>query len=151
MGNLEKCVMDTNLTLREAIEEFNSANSKYFSSRDVSVAAQDFFRCHDIVHVLFDCNTSIVGEGKVKIWSIFGTTLGFWKHLRGYAEADAFSLFRQYSWPHVLKSLFRLIITMPQAIFRARQMTKPWPWSSYESYLDMPLASIRKEFNIKPL
>ena len=143
--------MDTKVTLREAIKEFNSVNSKYFSSRDISLQAQDFFRCHDIAHVIFDCNTSIVGEGKVKVWSIFGTTLGFWKHLQGYAEADAFSLFRQYSWSHVLKSLFKLIITMPQAIFRAKRMTKPWPWSSHESYLDIPLAKIREEFNIKPL
>ncbi len=143
--------MNTNLTLREAIQEFNSKNSKYFSSRDISLEAQEFFRCHDIAHVIFDCNTSIVGEGEVKIWSIFGTTLGFWKHLRGYAEADAFSLFRQYSWSHVMKSIFKLIVTMPRAIIRARRMTKRWTWSSYEAYLDMPLMKIREEFNIKPL
>jgi ubiquinone biosynthesis protein Coq4 len=143
--------METNATLREAIKEFNSVNSKYFSDRDISLEAQEFFKCHDIAHVVFGCDTSIVGEGKVKVWSIFGTTLGYWKHIQGYAEADAFSLFRQYSWSHVLKSIFKLLTKIPQAIFRARRMTKPWTWSSYEPYLDMPLTQIREEFNIKPL
>lgn len=143
--------MNPNITLREAIEEFNAENARYFSARDVSPQAQEFFQCHDIAHVVFDCNTSILGEGKVKIWTIFGTTLGFWKHLQAYAEADALSLFRQYSWSHVLKSIVKLLVTLPRVISRARQMTKPWPWSLYQPYLDTPLIKIREEFNIKPL
>jgi ubiquinone biosynthesis protein Coq4 len=143
--------MNPNFTLREAIEEFNSINSKHFTDRDVSPQAQDFFRCHDIAHVVFDCNTSILGEGKVKIWTIFGTTLGFWKHLQSYSEADAFCLFRLYSWSHVLKSIVKLLITIPRVVSRARNMIEPWPWSSYEPYLDVPLIKIREEFSIKPL
>ncbi len=143
--------MNISSTLREVITEFNSDNAKYFGDRDKSPEAQKFFECHDIAHVVFGCDTSIVGEGKVKIWSIFGTTMGFRKHLRGYAEADAFSLFQQYSWRHVLKSIGQLLITMPRVMIRARHMTKPWPWSEYQPYLDMSLNEIRQEFNIKPL
>lgn len=143
--------MNPQTTLREAISEFNEINAISFSSRDISPEAQNFFLCHDIAHVVFDCDISIIGEGKVKIWTIFGTTLGFWKHLHGYSEVGAFSLFRQYSWSHVLKSIFKLIITMPQVISRARSMTKPWPWSSYEIHLDMTLIRIREEFNIVPM
>lgn len=143
--------MNPNITLREAIEEFNSRNSQYFSDREVSPEAQDFFRRHDVAHVVFDCNTSILGEGKVKVWTIFGTTLGFWKHLKGYSEASAFSLFKQYSWGHLFNNVFKLIVAAPRTISRARRMKKPWPWSSYESYLDVPLAEIREEFKIRPL
>lgn len=143
--------MDAEITLRAALEDFTERNQKYFTSRDVSPEAQEFFRCHDTAHVVFGCNTTIVGEGTVKIWSIFGTTLGFWKHVRGYAEADAFSLFRQYSWAHVAKSIARLVVTIPRAIWRARQMAKPWPWASHDDYLDQPLAAIQSEFNIVPL
>ncbi|MBN4059560.1 hypothetical protein JYT35_00405 [Acidimicrobium ferrooxidans] len=46
------------------------ANSKYFSGGELSVDAQEFFRNHDIAHVVFGCDASIVGEAKVKIWSI---------------------------------------------------------------------------------
>lgn len=75
--------MDENLTLKEAIKKFNATNYKQFSKRDISQEAKDFFRCHDTAHVVFGCSTSITGEGTVKIWTIFGTTLGFWKHLHG--------------------------------------------------------------------
>lgn len=143
--------MSTDLTLRAAIEAFYAANAKYFGDRDKTPEAEIFFRHHDIAHVIFDCDTSIVDEGKVKVWSIFGTTLGFWKHIKGYSEADAFSLFKMYSWSHVLKSVFKLILIMPRVMIRARSMNKPWPWSSYEEYLDQPITQIRAEFNIKPL
>jgi ubiquinone biosynthesis protein Coq4 len=143
--------VDTEVTLRVALEDLRERNLKYFTSRDVSPEAREFFRCHDVAHVVFGCNTTIVGEGTVKIWTIFGTTLGFWNHIRGYAEADAFSLFRQYSWAHVAKSIARLVVTTPRAILRARQMTKPWPWASHDGYLDRQLTEVRSEFNIIPL
>ena len=143
--------MIVNITLREAIIEFDSVNSKYFIERDFSVKAQEFFRCHDVAHVVFDCNTSILGEGKVKVWTIFGTTLGFWKHLHGYSEADAFSLFKKYSWGHILKNIAKLVITLPRIVIRTRHMKKPWPWCSYESFLDVSLKEIREKFGIRPL
>ena len=83
--------MNSDITLREALKKFNSINAEYFSSRDISPEALEFFRRHDIAHVIFDCNTTLLGEGKVKLWTVFGTTLGFWKHMRAYSEADAFS------------------------------------------------------------
>jgi len=52
-------VTDTS-TLRTELADFLAANSKYFSDREVSVDAQEFFRCHDVVHVVFGCDTSIV-------------------------------------------------------------------------------------------
>lgn len=138
-------------TLRTELAAFLDANSKYFSDRDMSEAAQEFFRCHDVAHVVFGCGTSIVGEGTVKVWSIFGTTLGFRDHLRGYAEADAFELFRQYSWSHVARSMARVMRDAPRAIVRARRMHARWPWATHDDYLDVPLAQIRAEFGIAPI
>jgi len=138
-------------TLRTELAAFLAANSTYFSDRELSVDAQEFFRCHDIAHVVFGCDATIVGEGKVKIWSIFGTTLGFRKHLQGYSEADAFGLFRQYSWSHIARSMVRVIRETPRAILGARRMQKRWPWAIHDEYMDMPLAQIRAEFGITPI
>ena len=137
--------------MREALAELDAKNAKSFGSRECSLEAQQFFRCHDIAHVIFDCNTSMSGEGKVKIWSMFGRTLGFWEHIRGYSEANAFSLFRQYSLPHVLRSIVSLAIAMPRAFYRAKRMSKPWPWLAHDSYLDTSIKTIREEFKIRPL
>ena len=128
---------------------FYECNALNFTDREVSAKAQEFFACHDIAHVIFDCDTSIVGEGKVKLWTIFGTTLGFWNHLRQYSEANAFDLFRQFSPGHVLSNLLRLLSLIPKTILRAKAMSKRWGWSDYEPYMDKQLKEIRKEFNIE--
>jgi len=140
--------MGKKLTLQEGLDAFNKKNAKYFSDRDTSEEAKEFFRCHDIAHVVFGCDTSIYGEGVVKIWTVFGTSLGFWKHITGYQEADAFALFGMYSWGHVAKNLLGLFISIPSIIIRAKRMSKLWHWSDFERYMDTPIDKIREEFNI---
>lgn len=141
--------MKSEITLREGFEKFNKKNMEYFSDRDTSDEAKEFFRCHDIAHVVFGCDTTIFGEGVVKIWTVFGTTLGFWKHIAGYNEADAFALFRMYSLRHVAKNILRLFVNIPSVIVRAKRMSKRWNWSDFESYMDVPIGKIREEFNIE--
>ena len=115
----------------------------------MSPEAEQFFRCHDTAHVVFGCNTSIFGEGVVKLFTVWGTSLGFFKHISGYSEADAFSLFRMYSFGHVIRNVWRVFVVIPKVFIRSKQMTKPWPWSDHEQYLDVPLKEIREEFGIK--
>jgi len=143
--------MKSEITLQEGIEKFNQKNLKYFSDRDTSDEAKEFFRCHDIAHVVFGCDTTIFGEGVVKIWTVFGTTLGFWKHIAGYNEADAFALFRMYSLRHIARNILRLLVTIPSVILRAKRMSKLWNWSDFESYLDVPISNIREEHKIIPI
>lgn len=140
---------DSELTLREGVKRLCKENRAVFSARDMSPEAQEFFRCHDVAHVVFGCDTSIFGEGILKIFTIFGTSLGFWKHLAGYAEADAFALFRQYSWRHLVRHIFKLVINVPRAFMHAKQMSKPWPWADHSAYLDRSIEDIRRAFNIK--
>ena len=137
------------MTLREAIERFQEENAAQFSERELSPEATEFFRHHDTAHVVFGCDTSLSGEGIVKIFTIWGTTLGFRGHLAGYAEANALSLFRLYSVRHVAHHIGRLLLAGPVAFVRARRMSKPWPWSDHGQYLDVPLEDIRREFSIK--
>ena len=142
-------VDDSELILREAVERLHVQNSAEFSRREMSPEVQEFFRCHDTAHIVFGCDTSIYGEGVLKIFTIFGTTLGFRGHISAYAEADAFTLFRQYSRLHLVKNIFKLIINIPRTVIYARQMRKPWPWSDHDEYLEKSVADIRNEFGIK--
>lgn len=140
---------DPALTLQDALGKFHERNAARFSERDLSPEAATFFRCHDTAHVVFGCDSSVFGEGTVKLFTIFGTTLGFIGHLRGYAEADALSLFRQYPAIHVFRQVFRLMVFMPVIVLRARRMRKLWPWLDHDAYLDRTLAEIREEFGIR--
>ena len=140
---------DPTLTLREGLQRLRQQNTSVFSAREVTPEAEAFFRCHDTAHVVFGCDTSLYGEGVLKLFTMFGTTLGFWKHITGYFQADAGSLFMQYRWRQVAKNLLKVIIDAPRVILRARQMSKPWPWSEHAEYLDVAVSDIRREFNIK--
>lgn len=136
------------VSLRQGLHKLQEENTGVFSDGEISPEAQEFFRCHDVAHVVFGCDTTLFGEGVLKLFTIFGTTLGFWSHLFGYSEGGAFGLFRQYSALHFLKNLFWLLLNAPRAIFRARRMSKPWPWADHSEYMDRSLEDIRTEFNI---
>lgn len=137
-------------TLRQALDAFYKKNAQYFPNSRPTPRAKRFLRNHDVAHVLFGCDTSILGEAQVKLWTILGTSLGFWKHFREYYEASAFELSRKYSWKHILTNVPKIFFYMPRIFIRAKRMTKPWQFSNYERYLDKPLVEIRKEFNIIP-
>jgi len=77
-------------TLQEGLAEFQTKNQKYFSKRTLSNSGEEFLQCHDIAHVVFGCDTSLYGEGVVKLWTTFGTTMSFWKVTKGYRDASAF-------------------------------------------------------------
>ena len=143
--------MGKELTLREAFGKFHRENSRIDSDTEISNDSEIFFNCHDIAHVIFECDTSLRGEGIVKLWTIFGTTLGFVNHIKEYAGANAYELFRQYSLKHILANIPKVIVAAPVVITRAQKMKKKWPWTSYEKYLDVSLNKIRKEFNIVPI
>jgi len=146
-------IMENNITLRQGLENFHKEYEEHLShdKADISPEAKAFFRSHDLAHVLFGCDISLYGEGAVKIWTIFGTTLGFWKHITGYQAANAFQLSKSFTFLHVVKNIFKFLFAIPKIIFRAKQMNKRWDWNEFEPYLDMPISEIRKEFNIKVL
>jgi len=139
------------LTIRQGLEKFYAEYESHLShtKEGIPTEVKSFFKSHDIAHVLFGCDITLFGEGSVKIWTIFGTTMGFWKHLSAYKKANAFELSRNFRLGHVLSNVFRLLFYLPLLIIRSKQMHKPWNWSSYESYLDTPISEVRKEFNIK--
>lgn len=145
--------MEDRLTLRQGLEKFRDQYKDHLNHQKIGVSseAQAFFRSHDIAHVLFGCDISLYGEGAVKIWTIFGTTLGFWKHISGYQAANAFGLSKKFSFTDIIKHIFKLLSSIPVIIIRAKRMHKPWPWTGFDSYLDTPISAIRKEFNIKVL
>ena len=143
--------MERDLTLKEALGKFHRKNSSIISDTEILNDAEIFYNCHDIAHVVFGCDTSLRGEGIVKLWTIFGTTLGFVNHVKEYADANAFEMFRKYSLRHVLANVLKIVVIAPVVITRAHKMKKKWSWASNDKYLDISINEIRKEFNIEPI
>jgi len=137
------------ITLQQGLERFREKNAKYFSNKPKSAEAERFMQSHDIAHVVFGCDTSIYGEGVVKIWTTFGTDQSFWKVTKGYSDASAVSLASEYSFMHVAKNIGRFLFAIPFTIIRVKQMKKPWVWVGYEPYMDRQITEIREEFGIR--
>jgi len=144
---------EKNSTLEQGLKKFYEHYWSHLSHKDEALPneVKAFFRAHDIAHVVFGCDISLFGEGSVKVWTVFGTTLGFWHHIRAYRKANAFELSRKLSFKEGAIDLIKLLVAMPLLIIRAKKMCKPWPWTDFERYLEMPIAEIRKEFNIHVL
>lgn len=141
------------LTLRQGWEQFCQEHVGHLSHEQAGLPqdVKEFFLAHDMAHVLFGCDISLCGEGAVKIWTLFGTTLGLRGHIRAYRKAQTFDLSLRFTFGHIVRHILPLLFSVPLLIIRARQMNEPWPWSNYNAYLDRPIAEIREEFGIRVL
>lgn len=142
--------MDDQITLRQGLANFRATYMYQLShnSDDLTANAHAFYKAHDIAHVLFGCDISLYGEGTLKLWTIFGTSLGFFRHISSYKEVGAYELAKHFKRTDVVKDIFKLLVAFPSIIMRAKRMHKPWPWHDYEPYMETPICEIRTVFNI---
>jgi hypothetical protein len=139
---------DSTRTLEEGLSEYYASRTGL--GRGLSPAASEFFRCHDAAHVVFGCDTSLVNELIVKIWSFFGTTGGLGL-LRSYRLPESREIYEQLEWSEIAVVSLRSMILVPLVLARCVHMRKRWPWSEFHGYLDVPLVEIRREFRIEVL
>lgn len=135
-------------SLANGIAEYFEANPGLAKGRGLSPAAQEFFRCHDAVHVVYGCGTTLNDEAVVKISSILGTTGGLGV-LRGYRLHESIEIYRRLRVVAVLLSIAQSVFLVPRSILRCTRQAKRWPWSNFEQYMKAPLREIRKEFGIR--
>ena len=63
--------IECQLTFEEALQEYHKINSELFYDREMAEDSQAFFRSHDIAHVIFACDISLLNEAMVKTWTAF--------------------------------------------------------------------------------
>ena len=139
---------DCELTLGEGLDEFYGSRDDLVIGRGASDSARKFFRCHDAAHVVFGCGTTLTNEAMVKIWSFFGTTAGL-SLIRDYRSPESKEIYEQIEWGDVPGTALRSMVSVPVVFFRCLRMRKRWPWSDFESYTNVGLADIRREFGIR--
>lgn len=141
---------DATMTLDEGLHEYYASREGLYDGRGPSKAANDFFRCHDVAHIVFGCSTDLVEEGIVKLWSFFGTTAGL-ALLRDYNSPESKEIYETISWSVVPGTAVRVLFVAPRVIYRCSRMRRRWPWEDYEAYLPVSLSEIREEFQIRPI
>ena len=53
--------------------------------------------------------------------------------------------YRHYDRVYGLRS----VVLLPLVFWRCFRMPRRWPWSEFDTYLDVPLAEIRREYGIR--
>ena len=141
---------DTTLTLKSGLAEYYASRADLVDGRGVSSAAREFFRCHDVAHVVFGCSTTLLNEAMVKTWSFFGTTRGL-SLARDYRLPEAKEIYEQLEWGSIARTALGSVTAVPRVMARCVRMHKRWPWSDFEAYRQMSLRVLRREYGIQVL
>jgi hypothetical protein len=146
-GSPEYARQDSDLTLAGGLAEYHAHNPGLLRGPDLSPEARRFFECHDIVHVVFGCGTSMPDEAVVKLASIFGTTAGL-AVLRGYALDESVGIYRKLPPMDTLRAIMWAGVLVPRTVWRCLRQRRRWPWEGFQPYLQVPLRTLRADFGI---
>ena len=136
-------------TLAVGLAEYFQANPELKRDIDLlSPEARQFFRSHDVVHVLYGCGTSMPDEAIVKLASLFGTTGGM-KVLRGYTNYETLDIYRKLPIGSTVLALVLAPYLIARTLWRCARQTQRWPWINHEQFLNQPLSEVRAKFGIK--
>jgi hypothetical protein len=139
---------DSTQTLEQGIAEYYAVFPQLSQQRNLSPAAQSFFRCHDTAHVVFGCSIALEDEAVVKIASLFGTSAGFGV-LRGYRLHESTDIYRRLTLRDMVRAGVKSLVRVPRTIMRCRRQRRRWPWDDFDRYLQVPLCDIRRDFGIR--
>jgi ubiquinone biosynthesis protein Coq4 len=141
-------VQESTRTLAEGIAEYYAANPGLSALRGMSPEAQQFFRCHDVAHVVFGCSIELDDEAVVKIASIFGTTAGL-RVLQGYRLHESAQIYEQLPLRAMLNSILHSVVIVPRTVYRCLRQRSRWPWTEFDRFLEVPLRELRESFGIR--
>lgn len=136
------------LTLGEALTEFYSINSHVFSYPEATTKWTTLLVHHDVSHVFFGVNTSILDEAAGDYWTLFATDMSFKEYFAYTKTPEAKKLIKNIGFKNILKSLFFSLPLLYKIFLRSKKMTHKWQSTNYEHFMNTPLAEVRKAFNL---
>ncbi|MBI5278064.1 MAG: hypothetical protein HY854_16565 [Burkholderiales bacterium] len=139
---------DTTQTLAEGLAEYYRDNPGLARLRTMSAGGREFFRCHDAVHVVYGCGTSLEHEAIVKLASVFGTTGGLGV-LKGYGLHESVEIYRKLRPAEIGATVLSSFVLVPRTVYRCLLQRSRWPWSDFAPYEHLPLNRIRSVFGIR--
>lgn len=140
---------DCPLTLAEGLAELAATNPGLIASDDPEL--RELVRAHDACHVLFGLTTTLEDEALADTWTLCGSTVTL-KQYSQYLKHEEFTkLFHEIGMWKLLGSMLRSLPPVARVIWRARKMSAKWPFFEYAQFLDTPIVTLRRRFNIAPL
>ena len=141
------------LTLNEALDlhyEFNPQFTKWFEYS--SKLQQDTMKSHDIMHIIFGCDTSLKSEFRVELFTLFCNNLSIKEYKNIVSNAEITNEPLEIAKKVGLFNFFWILIShiyyLPYTYYISLKMSKKLPILSMDRYLNHKIGEIRKEFNL---
>jgi ubiquinone biosynthesis protein Coq4 len=137
-----------NLTLAEALKIHYEINPQLVPWYEVkSLILQKMIRSHDLSHIIYGCNTTLLGEMQVQFWNNFGSKVP--KNLKDFILSIKDKESRELLTPSGLVPFFLTHLSEIWKVRKlARLMSKQWVFFDEERYMNITIGDIRQEFNI---
>ncbi|MCA9842445.1 MAG: hypothetical protein KC475_10015 [Cyanobacteria bacterium HKST-UBA03] len=139
---------DCSQTLGQALETFYAVNADRFSRPTPTDDWTRLLAAHDVCHVLFGVNTSLVDETLGDFWTMLGTDVGIRQYLAYLNNPEAKALLAQAGWRALLQAMWFALPLIWQVWRRSRQMSQPWKLWDYEAHLATPLDELRRDHHL---
>ncbi len=147
--NLDYMQQDCEMTLEEALAEYYTQIDNLITEDNAAPEVAQMFHYHDIVHVVFGCDTSLGGETLADTWAMAGTTVTLREYMKYLQLEEVKEMLAAFTKWEAFTLMLRSMPLMPRAWWRTRKMTKKWPYRENQQYAKVPLRQLREEFNIK--
>ena len=142
---------ESQLTLAQGVAEYRLAHPEFGDPASASPEAAAFFQGHDVCHVVFGCGTTPDEEVLADAWTLLGTDVTLSQFLSFLRLAEHADIVREVGLTGACGAVLGAGPRLFRLVWRARGMSRAWPWVHHEEYLDKPLADIRREFGINVL
>ena len=142
------------LSLAEALQKHYGLNPQFTVWNDYkSNIAQKLVKAHDISHIIFGCDTTLLGEMRVQLWAKFGVQKFGLKESFAYAKDKESRVLLKNPVGYWLMLVF--FVKHFEEIFKIRRqcqlMQKKWAYFDEDSYMASTVQDIRVQFNIHVL
>jgi len=143
---------DSAQTLAAGLNEYYRGHPCVIRPDAISPESAALFRRHDICHVIFGLDTTIVDEAMADLRTMLSTDVGvrrYVQYLRTSKEAQ--DIFAEVGYSSAFAATLRALPRFLHALAQALRARKRWPWDPPERYLGESLAALRADHGIRVL
>ena len=141
---------ESTLTLAAGLDEYSRGHPALIRPEAMGAEDAELFRHHDICHVIFGLDTTMVDEAMADLRTVLGTDVGvrcYVRYLRTSQEAQR--IFEAAGYLRVIGATLRATPRFVRALFQALRTRRRWPWNPPEEYLGKPLRLLRAAHGIR--
>jgi ubiquinone biosynthesis protein Coq4 len=147
-------VQDCDISLKQALDRYYAENPDFYQPSQLDDDSRKVFFAHDVCHIIFGCDTSLVGEAKIEQWTIHSTNFNLKEYFDSMIGTKA--ILQAASDIYIVQLTVKLLLntilnitTLAKIYLRAKKVKPKWDYYNYKNHLDRRIIDIRREFNIQ--